>query len=50
MVLEMSKGQWMSLSLMDNEGKNVRLLPPLPPTFPCALYEATTVSPSKKNG
>ena len=23
---------------------------PLPPIFPCALYETTTVSPLEKNG
>jgi len=38
----------MSLSLKDNEGQSVRPLP-LPPTFSCALYEATTVSPLEKN-
>jgi len=37
MVLEMSKGQWLSLSEKDNEGQCVR---PLPQKFPCALYEA----------
>jgi len=44
---KVSEGQWMSLSLKDNEGQSVR---PIPPTFLCALYEATTVSPLEKNG
>jgi len=47
MILEVSEGQWMSLSLKERDGQCVQ---PLPPTFQCALYESTTVSPFEKNG
>jgi len=40
----------MLVSLTDNEGQIVRSLPPLVPTFSCAMYEATSVSPLKING
>jgi len=38
----------MSLSFKYNEEQRVRSLPPVSSTFPCALYEATTVYPLEK--
>ena len=32
------------------EGQSVRPVSRPPPTFPCTLYEATTVSALEKNG